>query len=44
MHLTSPSAERRAKFDNSSFTLPVKYKALGMKTIDKIRELKRQIR
>lgn len=44
MHLTSPWDERRAKFENSHFTLPVKYKAMGMKMIAKIEELKRQIR
>ncbi len=44
MHLTSPWDDRRAKFENSNFTLPVKYKALGMKLISKIDKLKGQIR
>ncbi len=44
MHLTSPWDERRAKFENSNFTLPVKYKALGMKMISKLNDLKKQFR
>jgi len=44
MHLTSPSAERRAKFDNNTLRLPIKYKALGVKLIDKLEELKKQNR
>ena len=44
MHLTSPSAERRAKFENSTLKLPIKYKALGLKLIDKLEELKKQNR
>ena len=44
MHLTSPSEDRRKQFESSTFTLPVKYKALGMKLISKLEELRRQNR
>ncbi len=44
MHLTSPSANRKANFDNSTLKLPLKYKALALKLVTKLEELQKENR
>lgn len=44
MHLTSASAEQKAKFDNSTLILPLKYKTLALKLVNKLEELQKENR
>jgi hypothetical protein len=42
MRLSSPVAERKTSFDNSTYELPIKYKAIGLKIVTKLEDLKAQ--
>ena len=41
LNLTSLSAEKRKKFDRTTLIIPIRYKAVGEKIIDKIKQLKK---